>query len=423
MGDKTKIEWTDASWNPIRGCTRVSEGCRHCYAERVAARFSGPGQAYEGLAIMKNGEPHWTGKMRLIDSALGLPLRWKKPRRIFVNSMSDLFHGDVPNEWIDSVFLMMMCAQRHIFQILTKRPQRMKVYCGSNATRDRIVKFATDMACDIPGVTFKCWSENDGFDGIKLPNVWLGVSVENQQTADERIPVLLETPAAIRWVSYEPALGPVNFCRLNLGDQKTGYGMRRVERNALTPWETIFHKPGEPKSADATQDNINRGTKLDWLVCGGESGPGARPMHPDWARSARDQCVAAKTGPPAVDGESSVGDHVPFFFKQWGEYIEIPQASNGAAQVDGESSLGEHPDTEFTFTVVGQEHHCCGGRPMLLDRVGKRAADRLLDGREWNEYPRMGPPTVRADFCRRSYGLNDRTCMKPPGHGGKHGPL
>src|SRR3990167_3694397 len=251
MGNRSAIEWTSATWNPIRGCSRVSEGCRNCYAERIAARFSGPGKPYEGLAkigrvIMTDGQRthttafRWTGEGRLIEEALTLPLRWKSPRRIFVNSMSDLFHERVPDEWIDRIFAVMALCPQHAFQALTKRPERMREWFD-NTGRDGVA------------VTAK-YPEFEAFKRVSLaetmwplPNVWLGVSVEDQTTADERIPLLMQTPAAVRWVSYEPALGPVDFNNYLPPDL-----------NAFTDWKG-----------------------LDWIVAGGESGPGARPTHPD----------------------------------------------------------------------------------------------------------------------------------------------
>lgn len=218
----TGIEWTDATWNPIRGCSRVSPGCENCYAERVAARFSGDGMPYEGLArIGKNG-PRWTGKVRLIQDVLEEPLRWKKPRRVFVNSMSDLFHENLTDTEIGKMFGVMAVARRHTFQVLTKRPNRMQSWFSPRAPI--------------------------------IPNVWLGVSVEDQQRADERIPLLLATPAAVRFVSYEPALGPVDLRPYLYGD--------------VTP-------------------------HLDWVIVGGESGPGARPFDVAWARDVVAQCRAA----------------------------------------------------------------------------------------------------------------------------------
>jgi len=270
VGDKSSIEWTDASWNPIRGCSRVSEGCRFCYAERVAARFSGPGQPYEGLASSKTvtrpagggvrttfHEPRWTGEVRFIPEALDLPLRWTKPRRIFVNSMSDLFHEKVEDEWIERIFVVMARAPQHTFQILTKRPERMRRWF-QEPTEDG--SFALDM-------TKQTWP---------LPNVWLGVSAEDQATADERIPLLLQTPAAVRWVSYEPALGPVDFLS--------------QWHDWLAGWATET----EADKRDGTLCPVQvRTEKLDWLVVGGESGPGARPFDLAWARSAIAQCRAA----------------------------------------------------------------------------------------------------------------------------------
>ena len=343
MADKSKIEWTDATWNPIRGCSRVSEGCRNCYAERVAARFSGPGQPYEGLAIMKRepgedskGDPRWTGNVRLIESALDAPLHWKKPRKIFVNSMSDLFHEEVHDGSIDRIFAVMACSQQHTFQVLTKRPKRMRDYCESFPSMDGPEMSArVAVALGAMGYSFEVAAE--AFHSINLwplPNVWLGVSVEDQKTADERIPLLLNTPAAVRWVSYEPALGPVDLSEITWNKKDFGESQNDRGSNA---W-------------------------IDWLVCGGESGPGARPMHPDWARAARDQCQAAG---------------VPFFFKQWGEWLSVdnwPINKNGRWY--------------STERAAGRLYRGMDAHGMRFVRAGKKAAGRQLDGREWNEFPR-----------------------------------
>ncbi len=186
---KTSIEWTDTTWSPTRGCSRVSEGCVNCYAERMAARFSGPGRPFHGFA--KDGK--WTGKVELIPSKLDDPLRWRKPRRVFVNSMSDLFHEALPFDAISEVYARMACSPQHTFQVLTKRPRRRLEYSR--------------------GGMLEAFMGGDHETIWPLPNVWEGVSVEDQATADERIPLLLETPAAVRFVSYEPALGPVDFSR------------------------------------------------------------------------------------------------------------------------------------------------------------------------------------------------------------------
>lgn len=252
--DGSKIEWTDATWNPLRGCSRVSEGCRNCYAERIAARFSsevwdGP---HDAVAVMTKDGPRWTGKVNLVESKLDQPLHWKKPRRIFVNSMSDLFHENIRLEWFQRIYDVMRRASQHSFQVLTKRSERMNKLVG---------------AC--------------GPDG-PLPNVWWGVSIEDQATADERIPFLLQTPAAVRWVSYEPALGPVDF-------------------------EQAVYKSGRLPESE--------GLGFSWCVIGGESGPGARPFDLSWARNTLAQCKRAG---------------VAVFVKQLGAQPVDPWADTGA---------------------------------------------------------------------------------------------
>jgi protein gp37 len=354
MADKSTIEWTDATWNPIRGCSRVSEGCRNCYAERVAIRFNGPGQAYDGLAKITNGHPQWTGKVAFIQEHLHDPLKWKEPRRIFVNSMSDLFHESLSDNHIAAIFLTMAaCAEdstvrkmkgtgAHTFQILTKRPLRMLNFINE-------FKFPSGKTlADTP-----------------LPNVWLGVSVENQKAADERIPLLLSTPAAVRWISAEPLLGPID--------------LERIAVKLSNPRPDL----GDPTHASALFDHAGDTAKVGWVVAGGESGPGARPMHPDWARSLRDQCKSAG---------------VAFFFKQWGEWLPALVHSGGLA-----TSWSAANDQKFgkDFKMLGRVYS--EGNPLFDDRkfdslqmqddctmmirVGKKAAGRLLDGVEHNEYP------------------------------------
>lgn len=183
MSATTKIQWTDRTWNPVRGCSLVSAGCANCYAMKQAHRFSGRGKPYEDLTELGPHGPRWNGNIMLVPEALEEPLRWKTPARVFVNSMSDLFHEDVPIKFISRVWLTMQLAPQHTFQILTKRPERMLAYMR----------------------------EFGHYEGKPLPNVWLGVSVENQATADERIPLLLQTPAAVRFVSAEPLLSPINL--------------------------------------------------------------------------------------------------------------------------------------------------------------------------------------------------------------------
>lgn len=249
MGE-TSIEWTDATWNPVRGCSRVSAGCENCYAERVAARFSGPGLAYEGLArIGKNGA-RWTGDVRLVREHLEDPLRWRRSRRIFVNSMSDLFHERIRDDEIATVFSVMESCQQHTFQILTKRPARMQRWVKE---WQRKIDYMADHPAPAGGLYMQRYS-----------HVWLGVSIEDQATADERIPLLWDTHASLRFVSYEPALGPVD----------------------IAPW-------------------LLNGS-VDWVIVGGESGHGARPCAVEWLESMVEQCRAAK---------------VPVFVKQLGANV------------------------------------------------------------------------------------------------------
>lgn len=243
--DRSGIEWTDATWNPTTGCSRVSEGCRHCYAEALSHRF--------GVTVNPWTRPHAAENVRLHPERLDQPLRWRRPRRVFVDSMSDLFHDLVPDPFIDRVFAVMAMCPQHTFQVLTKRPRRMARHLG-------------DLASSV---------------GTR-PNVWLGTSVEDQRAADERIPPLLATPAAVRFLSCEPLLGPLD----------------------LTGWLGACPACGGAGCPDGWGFGRRcRGRGLDWVIAGGESGPEHRPLDLDWARSLRDQCGAAGA---------------PFFFKQIG---------------------------------------------------------------------------------------------------------
>jgi protein gp37 len=354
MADKTGIEWTDATWNPLRGCSRVSDGCRLCYAETVAARFSGPGQPYEGLAkfvTRPNGdkEARWTGEVAVVEKHMFDPIRWQKPRFIFVNSMSDLFHEKVDDDDIDRMFAVMALAPRHRFQTLTKRPERQRDYMNAKDLRYRWHDAVLDVAADAGlkmqrfdgGVNPAGIAEGllGGWRGV-LPNVWVGVSAEDQKTADERIPLLLDTPAAIRWVSAEPLIGPLKL-RETLGNDWLASG-----------------KSGERRG-------------LDWVVAGGESGNGARPMHPDWVRSLRDQCQAAG---------------VPFFFKQWGEWAPGENAHGLPTRTERTAYWFDDKWTFGTITPAESEGQHVDDEPDLY-RLGKKAARRSLDGREWSEFP------------------------------------
>lgn len=324
----SRIEWTEATWNPVTGCTPISEGCEHCYAKRMATRL-------RGRCGYPEKEPF---QVTVHDERLEQPLKWGAPRKVFVCSMGDLFHEDVSDENLDDVFDVMALASHHIFMVLTKRPHRMREYMSRLADRigygdlywecDRDVSGDTDP--DFSDAQMNRWIKkitrlesgmanvsNLKRDGKPLPNLWLGVTAENQRRADERIPVLLDTPAARRFVSIEPMLGPVDL-RLAFGTEG--------------PRQTYIEQ-------------------LDWVICGGETGPGARPVHPDWVRSLRDQCQMAET---------------PFFFKSWGEF-----------QTNYDEMLRQSIDYKPHSFIDG----------LTFVRCGKKQAGRILDGRTWNEEP------------------------------------
>jgi protein gp37 len=353
MSDGTSIEWTDASWNPIRArydgavvvgdaepiefsrkgwhCEHVSEGCRHCYAESFNRRL-GTGWDYKP-GHRKNVEIY------LDEQMLDLPLKWRRARKIFVCSMTDLFADFVKDEWIDRMFAIMALAPRHQFQLLTKRPERMREYLANPELQYRVRKLQPPLAMP-RGLE---WGASP-----VLPNVWLGVSVEDQATANERIPHLLATPAAIRWLSMEPLLGPV------------------------WPWHELILAKANGIIGQAVNGEM---PGIDWVVAGGESGAGARPMHPDWARSIRNQCKAAG---------------VPFLFKQWGAWL--PGENDGSELLarwqDGETgrhslTLNERRSPEWRHYEPGGP----GSAGAFGIRIGKKRAGRELDGIEHNGYP------------------------------------
>lgn len=272
MGDKTGISWTNSSWNPIRGCSVVSSGCKNCYAMSVAYRFSGPGQPYEGLAVLKNGHASWTGKVDFVEEHLLDPIRWKKPRKIFVNSMSDLFHENVTDEMRDKIFAVMALASNHQFQILTKRPERMKAYLDM-VSEEKDMQRWINAAYDIVPDLSPCWAGAAENLEWPLPNVWLGVSTEDQETANKRIPLLLQTPAAVRFISAEPLLGEIDL---------RSYLPRRLALDEL---------PGNAMN-DGCSEGWTEG--LNWVIIGGESGPNARPCHLAWCSRLIVQCKMAK---------------------------------------------------------------------------------------------------------------------------------
>lgn len=356
MGSKTSIEWTDATWNPVRGCSRVSQGCVNCYAETIAARFSDEGAAFHLYADRSKSGSKWTGKVALVAEHLLDPLRWRKPRMIFVNSMSDLWHENLRADDQAEVYGVMAAAWWQTFQVLTKRPEnRCDAFADPMFAKEVEARGAKHF---IPsGLEKFTWP---------LPNVWEGVSVEDQKTADERIPLLLQTPAAIRFVSYEPALGPVDFTKIAVSDG--------TKRNSLTGM--FYGQRAETPDGKVALIDIQTEPHLDWIIAGGESGPGARPAHPDWFRSVRDQCEAAG---------------VAFFFKQRGEYTwgvpplgywERPKKSQHWGVVD---IAGAYVENATAWNGDTGEN---SARKIYVYRVGRRAAGALLDGREHKEFPK-----------------------------------
>lgn len=307
---KTSIEWTDHSWPVVNGCRRVSRGCENCYAERLTATRLSSTPKYQGLAVMKAGptgpaRPRWTGLARLWAPHLDMPLRLKKPSRIFVADMGDLFFEEVPDETIAAVFGVMAACPQHTFQVLTKRPdraQRWMTFRWYGDTSGRAVTQAeicreeaieqTPGARQADGALTPLGQRLGGYDRRwPLPNVWLGVSVEDQYTADARIPLLLDTPAAVRFVSAEPLIGPVEL---------TSYlrPMLRLVVPAFDPARAkavIAEAFTEPvlQCQPGDQFSVIPGVGVDWVIVGGESGPGARPFDVGWARSLVEQCRAA----------------------------------------------------------------------------------------------------------------------------------
>ncbi len=287
----TNINWTDKTWNPIIGCSRVSAGCENCYAERMAYRLAHmphTAERYGGLTRKTDKGPRWTGKTRLVPEVLAQPLKWRKTRMVFVCSMADLFHESVSDESIALVFAQMAQAHWHTYQVLTKRPRR------AAELMQRLHLLMTRQ--------FNNFASYDKPVGPwPLPNVWLGVSVENQEAADERVPLLLQTPAAVRFVSAEPLLGPVDLTA------DTPEGPYNYLTGAVDTGMGLIRPDGAPS--------------VNWVIAGGESGPGARRMNSEWARYLREQCGSAG---------------VPFHFKQWGkqqtgrtldgrEWLEFPK--------------------------------------------------------------------------------------------------
>jgi protein gp37 len=319
---KTKIEWTEKTWNPVRGCSRVSEGCRNCYAERQAGRFSGAGQPYEGLVSYRQGGFKWTGKMMVADDHLSAPASWRKPSMVFVCSMSDLFHENLPFDRVDQVFQVMLRESRHTYQILTKRPARMRQYITDRFRRGN----------PLPG------------------HIWLGTSVEDQKACNARFPELIQTPCPIRFLSVEPMLGPIELGLAGTCPESWGKG--------YTPVAAHLH----------------------WVICGGESGAGARPMHPSWVQRLRDECKEEIVDP--------YHHTVAFFFKQWGAWSPI-RGNERRPLEPTKGWLALHPIGSQAMTKDNPFNPFERGHPhwVWMRKRGKKLAGRTLDQKTWSEYP------------------------------------
>lgn len=320
MSQKTPIEWTDVSWNPTRGCSRVSPGCLHCYAERVAVRFSGEGLPYEGLARRDvHGEAQWTGKLRFVPETLPDPLRWRAPQRIFVNSMSDLFHDGVTDDEIAAVFGVMSLAPWHTFQVLTKRSKRMQGWVSKMLDRgaEAAVEHCVGAFAERSSYSITRAQTRHAHKALRarrldpttaywpLPNVMLGVSVENQSTAASRILDLLLTPAALRMLSIEPLLERV-YLRGYLLAHADAAACACGHGHGFTSCPTTGRVAERCHHGGCGCEGFVRGPSaggIGWVIAGGESGGGARTCDVEWLRALRYDCMAAK---------------VPFFMKQLG---------------------------------------------------------------------------------------------------------
>lgn len=373
MADKTKIEWTEATWNPITGCSIASPGCTNCYAMQLAGTRLKHHPSREGLTRMSGERPKWTGEVRFNEQWITQPLKWTRPRMVFVCAHGDLFHGSVPDEWIDCVFAVMALAPNHTFQVLTKRAGRMRDYLNDPMTPVRIASVILDRDSDwgikgrdaLAPLGNRAHENDPSFVRWPLLNVWPGVSVEDQERADERIPQLLETPAAVRWLSCEPLLGPLNLARLSIqtrpGDEPCGLaGLDALSGMHWDAEDTITGVYGNPDP------------RIDWVVVGGESGRNARPMHPDWVRNLRDQCAEAGTA---------------FFFKQWGAWeLAIDRERDDPDwRADYSNKFSDTGDTRWLNLAGGCGFH--GERFVVMRKATKAAAGRLLDGAEHSGMP------------------------------------
>lgn len=350
MGDNSKIEWTDATWNPIRArnlktgklghfCVKVNAACANCYAERLQPRF--------GNDARYAAQDQAKVEIFLDEDVLTQPYRWKRPRMIFVCSMTDICGEFVPDLMVHLTLDVMEAAKQHTYQVLTKRPKRLREIIESRLKErrryaDAFKNCPTEAMRNSPAAK----DARKHAEAGPPANIWVGTSVHDQPSADAFIPDLLATPAAVRFVSYEPALGPVDFTDIS--------------------WPK--GRPTFPETDDVSDSrsalHLVEGTKLDWIIAGGESGPGARPAHPGWFRAARDQCKAAG---------------VPFLFKQHGEWVPLHALKSSGPEVVIDASGRD------VTGLISRQDHCCA----RMFRVGKKRAGRLLDGVTHDGFPEV----------------------------------
>lgn len=377
----TAIEWAEQTWNPVTGCSPISEGCEHCYAERISKRL-------RGRSGYSEDEPF---KVTLHPNRLEQPLKLRKPSRISVCPMGDLFHEDVPDTFIDRVFATMALAAHQTFLILTKRPERMLKWFNRFAESEESVLGDSHIGAWLNSVSGNLMADTGTLPGGKenwqwvppeydyhepwrvanpgyydwvgkgsmdavipwpLPNVWLGVTAENQARADERIPILLQTPAAVRFASIEPMLGPVEL-EANLGESHWWCPACEAEAD---PIQVTYNERHDLCGSPAEE----RGG-IDWVIVGGETGPGARPMHPDWVRRLRDQCQDAG---------------VPFFFKGWGEW---------APEIEGNTFDEIMGETTCPVCGCTDSRACEGGCYWIVDDNNRDRCSRCagIKSHEW----------------------------------------
>jgi protein gp37 len=363
MAEGTLIEWArhpvtglGATWNIVTGCDIVSPGCTNCYAMKLAGTRLRNHPSRKGLTVQTKAGPVWNGEVRFNEQWLTQPMAWKKPHGIFVAAHGDLFAEGVTDEQLDRIFAVMALCPQHVFYVLTKRPERMRDYIRM-VDEEPVPTTITRVANALHGLPMF----EDGWTW-PLQNVWLGVSVEDQKRADERISVLLDTPAAVRFISAEPLLGPIDLTSLDDGlKDGTHLTFDALTGLAHDGHDTIYGIFGQPDP------------RIDWVIAGGESGSSARPSHPDWFRWLRDDC--AETG-------------TAFFFKQWGVWTP---GENVKRQGTLRCASWFNDRWDFSKQTQREAEECHrDDEPDLYD-VGKKEAGRLLDGVEHTAWPELRP--------------------------------